>query len=121
MRESEERYTLAARGVDDGLWDWDAQADVVNFSPRWKNMLGYQENKIGDKLEEWLGRIHDADRERVKEEIAAHQRGLTPLFESEHRMLHKDASFRWMLSRGFAVHDESGKTLRMARWQTDVT
>ncbi len=121
LKECEERYALAARGANDGLWDWDVQADVVYFSPRWKNMLGYQENEIGDKPEEWLGRIHDADRERVKEEIAAHQRGLTPQFESEHRVLHKDATFRWMLSRGLAVHNESGKTLRMAGWQTDIT
>src|SRR5258708_5288899 len=121
LKESEERYALAARGANDGLWDWDVQADVVYFSPRWKNMLGYQENEIGDKPEEWLGRIHDADRERVKEEIAAHQKGLTPQFESEHRVLHKDATFRWMLSRGLAVHNESGKTLRMAGWQTDIT
>ncbi len=121
LRESEERYALAARGANDGLWDWDVQSGVVYFSPRWKNMLGYRENEIGDKSEEWLGRIHDADRDRVKEEIAAHQRGLTPQFESEHRMLHKDATFRWMLSRGLAVHNDSGSTLRMAGWQTDIT
>jgi len=77
--------------------------------------------KWGDKPEEWFDRIHDADRERVKEEIAAHQRGLTPHFESEHRVLHKDGSFRWMLSRGVAVHDASGKVLRMAGSQTDIT
>src|SRR5207302_5254440 len=71
--------------------------------------------------EEWIGRIHDADRERVKEEIAAHQRGLTPHFESEHRLLHKDGGFRWMLSRGLAVHDAAGKALRMAGSQTDIT
>src|SRR3984893_15772947 len=84
-------------------------------------MLGYQESQIGDKPEEWFDRIHDADRERVKEEIAAHQRGLTPHFESEHRVLHKDGSFRWMLSRGVAVHDATGKVLRMAGSQTDIT
>src|SRR6267378_4615212 len=121
LRESEERYALAARGANDGLWDWDVRADVVYFSPRWKNMLGYQDNEIGDGPEEWLGRVHDADRERVKEEIAAHQKGLTPQFESEHRMLHKDGTFRWMLSRGLAVHNDSGNTLRMAGWQTDIT
>jgi diguanylate cyclase (GGDEF)-like protein/PAS domain S-box-containing protein len=84
-------------------------------------MLGYEENEIGDKLEEWFDRIHDADRERVKEEIAAHQKGATPHFESEHRMLHKDGSFRWMLGRALAVRDASGKTLRMAGSQTDIT
>src|SRR5216110_3642717 len=71
LRESEERYALAARGANDGLWDWNLLANVVHFSPRWKAMLGYEEGEIGDKPEEWFDRIHDADRERVKEEIAA--------------------------------------------------
>jgi len=121
LKESEERYALAARGSNDGLWDWNLPANVVHFSPRWKAMLGYQESQIGDKPEEWFDRIHDADRERVKEEIAAHQKGLTPHFESEHRVLHKDGSFRWMLSRGVAVHDAFGKVLRMAGSLTDIT
>src|SRR5260221_496408 len=121
LKESEERYALAARGSNDGLWDWNQSANVVHFSPRWKAMLGCQEGEIGDKPEEWFDRIHDADRDRVKEEIAAHQKGLTPHFESEHRVLHKDGTFRWMLSRGVAVHDSSGNALRMAGSQTDIT
>src|SRR5437899_7996081 len=121
LRESEERYALAARGANDGLWDWNLVTGAVYFSPRWKAMLGFLEDEIEDRLGEWLDRIHDADRERVKEEIAAHQRGLTPHFESEHRLLHKDGSFRWMLSRGLAVHDATGKALRMAGSQTDIT
>jgi diguanylate cyclase (GGDEF)-like protein/PAS domain S-box-containing protein len=121
LKESEERYALAARGANDGLWDWNVPANVVYFSPRWKSMLGYQENEIQDKPEEWFNRIHDADRERVKEEIAAHQKGAAPQFESEHRVLHKDGTFRWMLCRGLAVHNGLGKTLRMAGWQTDIT
>ena len=121
LQESEARYALAARGSNDGLWDWNLTSNVVHFSPRWKAMLGYQENEIGDKPEEWFDRVHDADRTRVKDEISAHQRGLTAHFESEHRMLHKDGSFRWMLSRGLAIHDQSGKALRMAGSQTDIT
>jgi len=120
LRESEERYALAAQGANDGLWDWNVLTNFVHYSPRWKAMLGCQEGEVGGTPEEWFDRIHDADRERVKQEIAAHQKGLTPHFESEHRMLHKDGSFRWML-RGLAVRDASGKTLRMAGSQTDIT
>ena len=121
LKESEERYALAARGSNDGLWDWNLSTNVVHFSPRWKAMLGFPEDEIGTSSEEWFDRIHDADRERVKKEIAAHQEHLTPHFESEHRVLHKDGSFRWMLSRGVAVHDASGTTTRMAGSQTDIT
>jgi len=69
LKESEERYALAARGSNDGLWDWNLSANIVHFSPRWKAMLGYQEDQIGERPEEWLGRIHDADRERVKRRL----------------------------------------------------
>src|SRR6202521_4775401 len=121
LRESEERYALAARGANDGLWDWNLLTHVMYFSPRWKSMLGYREGEIGDRLEEWLDRIHDSDRERVKDELAAHQKGLTSHFESEQRVLNKDGTFRWMLSRGLAVRDASGKATRMAGSQTDIT
>src|SRR6266851_5450804 len=121
LKESEERYALAARGSNDGLWDWNLSANVVHFSPRWKAMLGYEEGEIGDQPEEWFDRIHDADRERVKEEIAAHQKGVSSHFESEHRVLHKEGGFRWMLSRGVAVNDASGNVVRMAGSQTDIT
>src|SRR3989441_6751398 len=66
LRESEERYALAARGTNDGLWDWNLLTDTVYFSPRWKAMLGYQESEIGDRPEDWFERIHEADREHVK-------------------------------------------------------
>src|SRR5258706_8894911 len=96
LKESEERYALAARGSNDGLWDWNQSANVVHFSPRWKAMLGHQAREIGNKPEEWFDRIHDADRERVKEEIAAHQNNLTPHFErSEERRVGKECRSRW--------------------------
>ncbi|HTC65989.1 MAG TPA: EAL domain-containing protein [Candidatus Acidoferrum sp.] len=121
LKESEERYALAALGSNDGLWDWNIPDNQVHFSARWKSMLGFQENEISNKPEEWFDRIHDADRARVKNEITAHQSGATPHFESEHRMLHHDGTFRWMLSRGLAIRDQSGRPLRMAGSQTDIT
>jgi diguanylate cyclase (GGDEF)-like protein/PAS domain S-box-containing protein len=121
LKESEERYALAALGSNDGLWDWNVPENEVHFSARWKSMLGFRENEISNKPEEWFDRIHDADRARVKTEIAAHQNGTTPHFESEHRMLHHDGTFRWMLSRGLAIRDQSGRPMRMAGSQTDIT
>jgi PAS domain S-box-containing protein len=114
LLESEERYALAARGANDGLWDWNLVRNSVYFSPRWKSMLGYQENEIGDSADEWFSRVHEADREHVRRRITDHLSGVTPHFECESRLLHKDGVFRWMLSRGMSVRDGSGKPLRMA-------
>ena len=121
LRESETRYALAAQGTNDGLWDWDLRTEQIYYSPRWKAMLGHAEDEVGTAPEEWLGRVHPDDLPRVRADLAAHRQGLTPHFQNEHRMLHKDKTYHWMLSRGLAVRDASGKGWRMAGSQTDIT
>jgi diguanylate cyclase (GGDEF)-like protein/PAS domain S-box-containing protein len=121
LRESEERYALAARGSKDGLWDWNLVSGTVYFSQRWKNMLGFGEEEISDSPDEWFNRMHTEDAGRVNEQIKSYCAGETAHFQSEYRMLHKDGSYRWMLSRGVAVRDERGRTTRIAGSQTDVT
>jgi diguanylate cyclase (GGDEF)-like protein/PAS domain S-box-containing protein len=121
LRESQERYELSVRGAKDGIWDWNLRTQEMYFSPRWKEMLGYEEQEIQNKPEDWFNRIHPDDRDAVRENIAAHLRGGSPNFENEYRMLHKDGSYRWMLSRGLAVRDEAGVAHRIAGSQTDIS
>lgn len=121
LRESEERYALAARGANDGLWDWDLKNNRIYYSYRWKSMLGYGEKELGDHPDEWLSRVHPDDRADLEAKIAAHLDGRNPHFESEYRILHKDGGFRWALSRGLAVRNPRGQATRMAGSQTDVT
>jgi diguanylate cyclase (GGDEF)-like protein/PAS domain S-box-containing protein len=121
LRESEERYALAARGANDGLWDWNLTTGEIYFSPRWSHMLGYTESERWSSKEQWLSQIHAEDRERVRTEIDAHLHGKTQEFASEYRMSHKNGGFIWTLSRGIAVRDPAGKAIRMAGSQTDIT
>lgn len=121
LQDSEERYALAARGANDGLWDWNLITDEIYFSPRWGHMLGYSENESWSGPEDWFAHIHPSDRQRVRDEIAAHCAGKTPEFVSEYRMRHKSGAYLWTLSRGIAVRDSLGKALRMAGSQTDIT
>jgi diguanylate cyclase (GGDEF)-like protein/PAS domain S-box-containing protein len=121
LRESEERYALAVQGAHDGLWDWHLKTDRIYFSPRWKSMLGFEDGEIGEEPREWFSRVHPDDVMILKAEISAHQGGGTPHFKSEHRMLHKDGTYRWVLSRGIAVRNGSGEAYRMAGSQSDIT
>jgi diguanylate cyclase (GGDEF)-like protein/PAS domain S-box-containing protein len=121
LRESEERYALAARGANDGLWDWNLVTGEIYFSPRWGQMLGYSESECWSSPEQWFSQIHASDRERVQAEISAHRNGETPEFVSEYRMRQKSGGFIWTLSRGVAVRDPGGKAVRMAGSQTDIT
>jgi diguanylate cyclase (GGDEF)-like protein/PAS domain S-box-containing protein len=121
LRVSEERYALAARGANDGLWDWDLISDEIYFSPRWNNMLGYSVSEVWSSPEEWFRQVHAHDRDRVRGEIRAHCNGETPEFVSEYRMRHGSGDHVWMLSRGIAFRDSDGKAIRMAGSQTDIT
>ncbi|MEH6461431.1 putative bifunctional diguanylate cyclase/phosphodiesterase [Chitinimonas sp. JJ19] len=123
LRESQERYELAIRGANDGLWDWNIREDSIYFSPRWKAMLGYDEAELLDPVPEtWLALTHPDESEGLRLQLIQHLKGETPHFEAEHRMRHKDGSWRWMLTRGMAMIDpDTGLAFRMAGSLTDIT
>jgi len=121
LRESEERYARAARGANDGLWDWDLEKGEIYLSPRWKEMLGYRDDEIGHRPDEWLCRVHADDFPRWQAAVAAHCRRETPQLECEQRVHCKDGTYRFMLSRGLAVWNENGEAIRIAGSQTDIT
>jgi len=121
LKESEERYALAAEGANDGLWDWDLVGNTIHFSPRWAGMIGYEPKEIGTSPEEWFGRIHPDDRALVEAEVRAHFDGVKDHFLSEHRMRHRSGEYRWMLARGLAVRSPQGSPTRMAGSQSDIS
>jgi PAS domain S-box-containing protein len=121
LRVTNERLDLALRGANDGIWDWDLTSNRVYFSPRWKEMLGYSINEISDEFREWETRIHPEDRDRSFAAIDDYLGGRIPTFELEHRLRHKEGTYRWILSRAVAVRDGAGKPIRMAGSHADLT
>ncbi len=121
LRVSEERYALAARAANDGLWDWDLRTGYVYFSERWKSILGYDEKFDVNRVEDWLEHIHEDDRDNVQVAMSAHLEGLTENFEHEHRVFHqKSAEFVWVKVRGIAIRDDDGKPYRVAGSLSDI-
>jgi len=119
--ESETRYALAVQGANDGIWDWNLQTNTIYYSPRWKAMLGFNDDEIGDSPDEWFGRIHPEDIESVNADIKNHLEGHTSHFANEHRIFHRDGFYRWVLARGNANWDSKTGTRRMAGSLSDVT
>ena len=121
LKASEERYALVVRSANDGLWDWDLETNEMHFCPRWKAMLGYENEEITGRPDEWFSRVHPDDIEGVQAEMTSHLMGLTPHFQKEHRVRDREGVYRWMLSRGLAVWDSSRHVYRMSGSVTDVT
>jgi two-component system response regulator AtoC len=116
-----DRYRLAFRGTNDGLWDWDLRTNEVYFSPSWKSMLGFMEDEIGSSREEWFSRIHPEDMERIKEGIDISLDEFNGHYEDVYRMLHEDGTYRWVLCRGIVLRDADGKPYRMVGSNTDIS
>ncbi len=121
LRDSEERYALAARATNDGLWDWDLASGVVYYGQRWYEMLGYTSRDIRPDLDTWYDLVHNEDLPRLKSAIAAHLQGESECIEVEYRIRHKDGGWRWMICHGLAVRDQAGAVTRVAGSQSDIT
>jgi diguanylate cyclase (GGDEF)-like protein/PAS domain S-box-containing protein len=121
LRESEERYALAARGANDGLWDWNLTTGEVYLSERWREMVGLAGRVISSSPEEWFSRVHLSDLPQLKVDLAALTAGTRSHFPSEHRLRHAEGFFIWVLCRGIVVRDADGRALRIAGSMTDIT
>ena len=121
LQQTQERLSLAIAGSNDGIWDWDRVSDAVYFSPRWKEILGYEDDELPNDLEAWRSRIHPEDRERVLSANNLFSTSAESHFVTEYRLRHKDGSYRWVLGRGTCLRDTEGKPYRMAGSHADIT
>lgn len=121
LQESEERLALVMQATNDGIWDWHLDTNQVYFSPRWKSMLGYQDDELANQFDTWLQLMHPEDKERALAQVHTYLAGDTPLYQLEHRLQHKDGSYRWILARGIGLRDNDGKLYRLVGSHTDVT
>jgi diguanylate cyclase (GGDEF)-like protein/PAS domain S-box-containing protein len=121
LKESEERYALAVRGANDGIWDWRLDISEGYFSPRWRSVLGYDEQALLTSLDVWWDRVHPNDLGPLKAALNEHLVGSTTHFEYEHRVQSSPDSYRWVLARAVAVRDAKGVAVRVAGSLTDIT
>ena len=108
LKESEERFHLAVRGSNDGIWDWDLRTGRIWFSARWKEMLGYREDELDDTLEMWAGVIFEEDRIAALKLVEDYNQGRVPNFLATQRFHHKQGHTCYILSRAIHQKDEHG-------------
>lgn len=120
LLESEERYARAISGTADGLWEVNLQTGENFKSPRWKSMLGYADDEIGNSTESFLSLLHPEDVTIAEEALQERLQTQGPV-DYTIRMRHKDAHYVDIQSRGQVFNDDKGAPLYISGTHTDIT
>ena len=118
---ADDRYRRAAAAGGVGIWDWNLATGEIYVDPTLKQILGYEDHEIRNHIDDWGRYVHPEDGAAVFARAQAHIAGETPLYEVEHRMIHRDGSIRWFLARGSVTRDAAGVAVSMAGTDTDIT
>lgn len=121
LRQSEERYALAAEASQDGLWDWNLVSQEIYYSPRWKRMIGLPESDLDRSAEAWFSRVLSADRQATRDAIDRYLQGAADVLQCSYRIRHANGSVRWMSCRAIVTRDDRGLPVRLAGSQNDVS
>jgi PAS domain S-box-containing protein len=119
---SEKRWQFALEGAGEGVWDWNTQSNEVFYSKKWKSMLGYSENEITNVFASWENLIHPDDRSNTLTKMSQLISGETLIYIAEYRLLCKNGSYKWILSRGIVMsRDENGNPIRCIGTHKDIS
>lgn len=121
LRESQERFELAMRGANDGLWDWNVTTGEAYYSPRYQEMIGYFDLEFQPKIDEFIQRIHPEDKDFVLNQIYKYIHREITTYEISFRMLHKKGHYIWILSRGIGLSEQSDQMTRIVGINIDMT
>lgn len=121
-KRAEERLKITLEATSDALWDWDLLSGRHFFSPRWSQMLGFEDNELESNFNTWFQLVHPDDREAAMDAVNAHLEGRSPVYLAEFRMRTREGDWRWILSRGQIIERApSGQPLRMIGVHFDIT
>ncbi|MDH4285029.1 MAG: PAS domain S-box protein, partial [Gallionellaceae bacterium] len=120
LQQSEERLQQVIASTNDGIWDWNVETGEDYLSPRWKDIFGYRDEELENRASTFFDMIHPDDRSAVAEAVKRHFEHKEP-YRIEIRMRHKDGSYRWILTRGEAIRDATGRPVRMVGMIEDIT
>ncbi len=121
LQESEDRFSLALEGTQDGIFDWDIKSGNVFYSKRFFEMLGYDDKPIYDSLDILKELIHPDDSENVWKSVELYLDNQLSEYSQEFRMQHKSGRWIWVQSKAKALFDKNNKPYRMVGAHTDIT
>jgi PAS domain S-box-containing protein len=121
LKKSEERFALAIVGTMDGIWDQNIETGESYYSPNYRLMLGYNQKEFPNHAKSWINVLHPEDKESTLMLWQKHLIGEIPQFYAKFRMKCKNESYKWILGRGKAQFNNSGKAIRISGSNKDIS
>ena len=121
LSEGQQRYRLATDAGAVGVWDWTLQTGELYVDPNMKAAIGYGDDEIRNHIDDWTRHVHRDDVGHALSAVESYVAGRTPAIEVEYRMVHRDGSTRWFMTRGVAVRGTDNRPIRLIGTSTDVT
>ncbi|MEA5616961.1 GAF domain-containing protein [Cronbergia sp. UHCC 0137] len=124
LKKTEERYSLAvlvARATNDVLWDWDLVTNQVCWNPSVETLFGYTIEQIQPDIVWWRERIHPEERQRIAADMRTVIDSGKQFWSNEYRFLRRDGTYIYIFDRGYVVHNQKGKPVRMIGAMMDMS
>ena len=121
LRETEERYRLAARATNDAIWDWDLTTNHVLWNEALQTAHGHRLEAVEPTGDWWIGHIHPDDRARIDASIHAIIDRTGTSWIDEYRFRRADGSYADILDRGYVIRDGEGRAVRMIDAMFDIS
>ena len=116
-----ERMELALSGSKTSILDWDFRTNILYISPSWKEMLGYEDYELENRIKTWQKKVHKEDFRNILRLLRKTEKQKSTYFESTHRLKHRDGHWVWVLGRAKMIYDIEGNKIRMIGTHTDIT
>ena len=121
LRRSEDRFQLLGRATSDMAWDWDLETDSIWRNENLLTVFGYAAEDMEPAGSWWEQHIHPEDRDRVIHGLHEAIRSGERFWSAEYRWQKKDGTYASVLDRGYVIHDDQGKPVRMVGSTMDIT
>jgi PAS domain S-box-containing protein len=121
LRQTEQRYRLAAKATNDAIWDWDLISNRVEWNEAMRDLFGYADEQIEPRGDWWIENIHPDDRDRIDRAIHAVIEGEGDHWTAEYRFRRSDGTFADVYDRGHVIRNEQRAAVRMIGAMLDLT
>ncbi len=120
LKESIDRYNLAANATNDVIWDWNYKENTYYRSEIFSKLFYYPPDTL-NRRDTWENALHPDDRERVEKHLEELMESDQLIWEDEYRFIRADGTIAYVEDRGNLIRDENGKPFRMVGAMRDVT